>query len=393
MSSRKKIHPLIKELVERAHNHPQRLQEAKRQGKRIVQYTGSFIPEALIYAAGAEPHLMHRWEGTDVSEAQLTSIRQLLSQESSPSDWHTQLGFDPVTPIADLIITQQTDCHVGRMTELLEYLKLPIYKVGVPSDWKMPFASAYYYKALTSLKKKLEALSGHPIEQNDLQHWIDMLNNVKEGLSRVASLRKRENPPLSGVEFLQLNHATLYVDPQRAIDTLHTLYGDLEQKEGLFAPTTPRLLLAGHVLEFGEKLVPVTLEQHGVVIVAEMLDEGVRHFQWRDELEGDLIKNLGEARYFKKIPPTIFQPAWRERFAYMARLIQDYRIDGIVWHQRDRDEIYDMESLCITKWLTGLQIPMLKLETAANMSADMQKVMKTNMMMFVSHLKGEKNEC
>jgi benzoyl-CoA reductase/2-hydroxyglutaryl-CoA dehydratase subunit BcrC/BadD/HgdB len=86
------------------------------------------------------------------------------------------MGLDPVTPIADLIVTQQTDCHVGRVTELLEYLNLPVCKVGVPPDWKKDFAAEYYYQALYRLKEKLENLTGNKISDEDLKRHTAYTN-------------------------------------------------------------------------------------------------------------------------------------------------------------------------------------------------------------------------
>jgi benzoyl-CoA reductase/2-hydroxyglutaryl-CoA dehydratase subunit BcrC/BadD/HgdB len=45
---------ILRELEEKAKMRPVALKEAKKPGKKVVQYTGNFIPEELIYAAGAE---------------------------------------------------------------------------------------------------------------------------------------------------------------------------------------------------------------------------------------------------------------------------------------------------------------------------------------------------
>ena len=67
---------------------------------------------------------------------------------------------------------------------------------------------------------------------------------------------------------------------------------------------------------------------------------------------------------------NIFQPAWRVRFDHMKPLIDDYRIDGVVWYQLAYDEIYDMECTVITKWLRELKVPLLKLETSYEYSRE-----------------------
>ena len=84
---------------------------------------------------------------------------------------------------------------------------------------------------------------------------------------------------------------------------------------------------------------------------------------------------------------NIFQPAWRVRFDHMKALIDDYRIDGVVWYQLAYDEIYDMECTVITKWLRELKVPLLKLETSYEYSREATGPLNTKVESFVESLR------
>ena len=378
------------ELDEAAKKRPVQLKEAKKQGKKVIQYTGNFIPSEMIYAAGAEPYLMCRGGEPEPPDAVLEYMLRFMNPLARSMAGYHMLGLDPVTPISDLIVTQQTDCHVGRVTELLEFLKLPVHKVGVPSDWKKGFTAEYYYKSLDKLKNKLEDLTGNKITNDNLKKYVGYTNRINQALRKIDDLRKKDNPPLGENEFIHLNHYSLLCEPEFAADKLEELYEKLKDAPGKFADKAPRILFAGHALAIGDYIVPKLIEDYGSVIVTEMLDEGIRPFKVDIETEGDILRNFGEAMFLKKTPINVFQPAWEDRFAYMKQLISDYKVDGVIWYQLCFDEIYDMECTCLAKWLGEMNMPLLKLESSYEYSREAMGPLKTRIESFLESIRGRK---
>ncbi len=191
-------------------------------------------------------------------------------------------------------------------------------------------------------------------------------------------------------EFIRLNHYSFLCEPEFAAVKLEELYKRLKDAPGKFPVGAPRILFAGHALAIGDYIVPNLIEDNGAVIVADMLDEGVRPYKWDVSLEGNIIRNLGETKYLKKTPVNIFQPAWEDRFAYMKGLIEDYRADGVVWYQLCFDEIYDMECTCLAKWLGEIHVPLLKLAASFEYSREARGPLKTRIESFIHSLKGRK---
>ena len=174
------------------------------------------------------------------------------------------------------------------------------------------------------------------------------------------------------------------------IGKLDELYDELKDAPGKFTEDCPRILLVGHAVAIGDYVVPKILEDAGAAIVADFLDEGIRTYNDDVALEGNLIDNFVDAKYVNKVPIDIFQPAWEQRFEYIKKLIEENRIDGVVWYQLAFDEIYDMECSCVAKWLKEMDMPMLKLESSYEYSRESMGPLTTRLESFVETLKGGK---
>lgn len=377
----------MKELTNVSRNRPTELREAKDAGTKIVEHTGNFIPEELIYAAGAKPYLMCRGGEPEPPESPLAYLLRFMNPLARSLAGYHMLGLDPVTPFADMIAFQETDCQVGRVSELMEYQKLPVYKLGVPSDWKKILSQEYYYRALGKFKSRLEGLTGETITDEKLLEQIELSNRINKGLEKIDELRKKDNPPITGYEFMRLNHCSFHMDPKQAAEAVEAVYEEIKDAEGRFEKGTPRILLAGHAVAIGDYAVIKITEDSGAMIVSEMMDEGIRPFKWEIPTEGNLIENIGKRNYISKFPPNIFQPAWKERFEHMKGLMEEYKIDGVIWYQLAFDEIYDMEAACLAKWLGEMNVPFMKLESSYEYSRESMGPLETRLESFVHSIK------
>lgn len=377
----------IKELTNVSRNRPTELSEAKDRGTKIVEHTGNFVPEELIYAAGAKPYLMCRGGEPEPPESPLAYLLRFMNPLARSLAGYNMLGLDPVTPFADMIAFQETDCQVGRVSELMEYQKLPVYKLGVPSDWKKTLSQEYYYRALEKFKSSLEELTGEKVTDEKLLEQIELSNRINKGLEKIDELRKGENPPITGYEFMRLNHCTFHMEPQQAAESVESVYEKVKDAEGRYGKGSPRILIAGHAVAIGDYAVIKIAEDSGAMVVSEMMDEGIRPFKWQVATEGKLLENIGKRNYLTKFPPNIFQPAWKERFEHMKELIEEYRIDGVIWYQLAFDEIYDMEAACIAKWLAEMNVPFMKMESSYEYSRESMGPLETRIESFVHSIK------
>jgi benzoyl-CoA reductase/2-hydroxyglutaryl-CoA dehydratase subunit BcrC/BadD/HgdB len=366
---------------------PEWLKERKREGRKIVGYTGRFVPEELIHASGAVPYLICKGGDPGPVEATLPYMLRFMNPFVRAQMGYHLLGVDPVVPMLDLIVAQCDDCHMARMTDLMEYLKLPTLRIGVPNDWEKDLSFEYYRKGLVRLRRRLEDLTGSPVSDEALKEAIRSVNAVRSALEGIGGLRKRHPPPIGGYDFIRLNHASFASDIGEAVPRLRRLFEERKSGESPFSEKAPRVLVAGRVIAMGDYAVPRLIEESGGVIVAEMLDEGMRHCRWNVRTDGDPLDGLANVYFRERVPPSIFQPAWRKRLEYLQKLIQAYRVDAVVWYQLSFDEIYDMEYPILAKALEAIRVPVLRLETSYEYSREAMAPLKTRVESFVDSIR------
>lgn len=364
------------------------LQKAKKEGKLVIQHTGRYIPEEMILAAGAEPYLMCRGGEPEPPDAVLEDMLRFMNPLARSMAGFYELNLDPVTPISDLIVMQQTDNHIGRISELFEFKKLPVWKVGVPPEWKKEIAFEYYVNSLEKFKVKLEEMIGKPIDEGAFSNELEKTNKLHEALRKIDSLRKKENPPIGLSEFIRLNHYSFSVDKEIMIEKLNELYDKLKDAPGKFKENAPRILFSGRALAMGDYTVPRLLEESGGTIVSDFMDEGIRMYRNDYTIEGNPLLAFAKTAYLERPPLNVFQPAWKDRFEYMKDLIKEYDVDGVVWYQLSFDEIYDMEYTVLAKWMSEINMPIIKMESSYEYSREAMGPLTTRIESFVESLKG-----
>lgn len=382
---------IIEQLAEVARTRPQELKKQKSKGVKIVGYVGRFVPEELIYATGGMPHLLCKGGQPEPPDAVIPYMLRFMSPYARSQIGYHLLGIDPVFPMLDLIIAECSDCHTARLADLLEYFKLPTARVGVPPDWTKSISYDYYYRALVKLGERLEALTGNKISNGKLKESIVSINKIRDILNKINLLRKRQPSPISGYDFIRLNHYSFYSDLNELVGKLNDLYDQLKEGKSPFTDKAPRILIAGHVIAVGDYIVPKLIEDSGGAVVAEFLDDGHRQYPWKVKTDGDLLKNLAETYYLQRTPPSLFQPAWAERIASLKTIIKDFNIAGVVWYQLSFEEIYDMECSIVSKAMGEIKIPLLKLESSYEYSREAMGPLTTRIESFIEQIRQKRS--
>ena len=381
---------ILQKLDKMSNARPLEIIQKKKEGKKVVEYFGDFVPEQWITAAGAESYLICKGGDPQPPEATLDYMLRFMNPLAATMAGSYLLGLDAVMPIADSVTIQQHDSHYGRMTEILEYKGLPVYKVGVPADYTVGISREYYRNELREFRAMLENLVGHPISDDDIRANYAKTNKINELLRKIDELRKQDNPPITFSDFIKLNHYTLRVDYDTSIEALTQIYEELKNAPGAHAKDAPRILIMGRAIALGDYQVPTIIENAGGAIVTEFLDEAIRPFKYDISTEGDVVEAYASAMYDNRVPQCIFQPAWETRFEHLKELIKDYRVDGVLWYQLAFDEIYDMEHTCVSKWIAETGVPLMKLESSYEYSREAIAPLTTRLESFVESLKEAK---
>lgn len=379
---------IMKNLAKISRNRPIEILVKKKEGAKIVEYFGNFVPEEILRAAGAETFFLNHGGDPEPPEAVLDEMLRFVNPMARSLLGYHLLNLDSVTPNADLIVVEQTYNHVGRVSELMEKKNLPVLKVGVPIDPHHDFSIDYYKEELKDMRGEVEKLVGHPVDDDKVRENYSKTNRINALLKQISELRKQENPPLGFYDFLRLNHYSFAADYDTSIQALEQVYDKLKDAPGKFKEKSPRLLVIGRAFAVGDYTVPKLVEDCGGMIVADFMDEAMRpYMDPAISLEGDVIDAFAEARYAKRLPISIFQPGWKARFEHVKRLIEEYKVDGVIWYQLSFDEIYDMEYTCVSKWLNEMGIPLMRLESSYEYSREAMEPLTTRVESFIESIK------
>jgi benzoyl-CoA reductase/2-hydroxyglutaryl-CoA dehydratase subunit BcrC/BadD/HgdB len=360
----------------------------KRAGKPLVVYCSSFIPAELIRASGANTYLLCRGGDAAPANAALEYTLECINPLARASAGYLINGLDDLASMADLVVTANSDSHMCRMSELLEHNGIQVFKIGIPLDWQEKSSFDYYLDSLHNLLRTVEHMTGHPVDMSLAREHFALSNRVKACMARVNELRRGDSIPI-GIESVMRLHAIAPLLTQESqVRECERFIQSLSSSPALFDKGAPRLLVIARAAASGDYEVMRLFDESGCPVVAEVFDECACAAGSEIPLDGDLLESFARQRYLNTLPISTFHPSWKERFQHVRSLIQEYHVDGVLWYQLACDEVYDMEFTCVSRWLSQMKIPALKLETDFDYSHDKTAARKIQINRFILGLKG-----
>lgn len=341
------------------------LARMKGEGHKIIGYTpGGFMPEELLYACGAMPVPVGLIRG---GEHEPVLVAGAYLPRWLDTFCRAQIGYkilkeEALYDLIDLLVVPVTDNNNRAIADCWNfYTDTEVFRFGVPHT-KTDNGFHYYLDGINLLKEKLETLTGTQITESKLREAINLFNRERELLNKISLMRKLERPPLSGRHFAELNHASFLADKNLMVEVLQSLSAELKQRESPVSKG-PRILLTGSTLAFGDYKIYDLIEDAGGTVVIEEFAEGIRHFSEVVHPNGDLMEQLADRYFRRRVPPAWFRPG-RERLDYLVKLAKDFNVNGVIWYQLMYRDSYDIESYYFPDILrreTGLS--MLKVES------------------------------
>ena len=368
---------------------PAQLRQLKEKGSKIVGYfVGDYVPEELIYASGAVPICLCHGGDPMPANAALSATTRFLCPFARAQYGERLLGEQAYYGLIDMLVVPITCQHLRRAGDLWDYYTdVKVFRLGIPHEYDSEHGLQYYTDMSRRLKSSLEELTGKPIKEEALREAIDLYNKMR-GLLRDISLTKKEpNPPISALNFIRLNHASLYADPRFMVDVLGSLYQEIRDKGAENAkPDAPRLLLVSPNIAFGDYKILELVSEAGGMIVAEEVCEGVR-FYWQNVAgNGDLVKALATRYLRERLPCAFMRNSARKRLDFITGLAREFNVAGIIWYQLLYCDTYDIESFYFAQELEKIGLPMLKLESEYDILD--RGSLRTRIETFVETLKG-----
>jgi benzoyl-CoA reductase/2-hydroxyglutaryl-CoA dehydratase subunit BcrC/BadD/HgdB len=367
---------------------PAQLREAKENGAKIIGYfPGNYVPEEIIYAAGAIPLCLIQGGSPRPAEAALSVLPQVICPFARAQIGERMLKENPYYSMMDMLVAPITCQHLKKVAEVWEYQgDLEIFKLGVPHQYNNNFELEYYADRLRALKDRLQVFTGNEITGERMGRAIDLYNKMRELLRNISMLRRTSDSLLSALDFVKLNHASFYADPAFMVDVLDSVYRELKDKQQNIRKDAPRILLLGPNIGYGDYRVLELVNAAGGEIVIEEVCEGIRYY-WHDiENKGDLFQSLARGYLADRVPCAFMRDSAKKRLDFAFKLIKDFNISGVIWYELLCCETYDSESYFFAEKMAERNIPMLILESDYS-TADTGQL-KTRIEAFIEIAKG-----
>jgi benzoyl-CoA reductase/2-hydroxyglutaryl-CoA dehydratase subunit BcrC/BadD/HgdB len=297
----------------------------KDQGRGVVGFFCSTVPEELFTAAGLLPFRM-RGTGstsTELSDAYFSPINCSFPRHTFNQALRGEYDF-----LDGLVCINSCD-HVRRIydnwiralkTPFVQVMSLPR-KMGEPQiDW--------YTDELNILRGQLEEHFGVQLTDERIVEAIALQNQVRGLQKQLYLLRKADKPPITGAETLAVMVAGTAMPKQRYKELLTELLAELSEKQGSRDYRARLMLLGG---ELDDPAYVEIIEHQGGLVVTDSSCFGSR-LMWTpvDEAEPDPIRAL--ARYYihdRPSCPRMYggQPM---RIAFTREMAREFRVDGII---------------------------------------------------------------
>jgi benzoyl-CoA reductase/2-hydroxyglutaryl-CoA dehydratase subunit BcrC/BadD/HgdB len=338
-------------------------QEMKNKGRKVIGYVpNGYIPEELLHACGLVPLALSRGGDPDPVAASTSYLARFLDPFCRAQIGYRVLNEEPLYQMPDLLIVPITDNHVRAIADSWDfYTDVEVYRLGVPHV-KAAHGFEYYLEGLRAFKEYLEQYTGIEITESALREEIHIANQIRNLLLEISLMRRADPPPISGKEFIELNHSSFYTDRHLMLDNLKSVKNRLQVSESS-GTAQPRVLLAGSTMALGDSKLVDLLEAEGASVVIEEFSEGLRNYRQQTTVGDDIIKSLADSYFANRIPDAFFRGAAKERIGFLTNLVSDYKADAVVWYTLMYRESYDVEGYILQRNLEKQGIPMLSLSS------------------------------
>jgi benzoyl-CoA reductase/2-hydroxyglutaryl-CoA dehydratase subunit BcrC/BadD/HgdB len=364
--------PRLMQYYENAARFPQNrvkeLEGFKRAGGKVVGYLCLFAPLELIRAAGAVPIRLESG-----SHSAVVSSEQLLPTDACPVVRSTlgmkMLDLSPYLRLCDILVCPASCEMKSKLGEVLEEFTT-IWRIDVPSLKDGPSARRMWLGEVNSLKHKLEKLTGRKITRTELRRSIQTSQEARVFFHRLLELRKSEPAPISGGDAMLVTQTMWYDDLERWTKKTSELCEELKDRLTRGATVAkaraPRIMIVGSPIIWPNWKLPNLIEEAGAVIVCDELCSGDRGAlsdpvnvnEWTMK---DMMNAIVE-RYLLPVTCPCFTPN-DQRLDVILKMVKDFRIDGVVYHQLRGCYLYKVEFFRVRAALKDFGLPTLGLET------------------------------
>jgi len=340
-----------------------RARELKGQGKHIIGYLCAFVPVEMLTAAGFIPFRIRGDTSEPVTRADAEMETIICPLVRSCFDMVLKGRYE----FLDGIVIPHACDSICRTYEVWQYtLNLP-YSHFINMPHGTDDSSLSFYKAeLDTFRKSLSRFAGREISDDGLREAIRLYNQNRARVRELYQLRKSDPPQISGAEVVKTLVAAVSLPVEEATELIGSVIAEVKKRKVVTAPK-PRLMVVGAQVDNVAFIDLV--EKSGAWVVADDLCPGARESLTDVNITADPIDGIAE-RYLRRIycgrtyreRKGSYEDYMEERFGHIARMIKDFRVDGVILYIYKYCDPFGFEVPQMKGYIESKGVPILYLE-------------------------------
>lgn len=358
----KDLPEVFEEFAEQRKNSFLAVKELKDKGVPIVGSYCTYFPQELAMAMGAASVSLCSTSDETIAEAEKELPKNLCPLIKS-SYGFARTDKCPFFYFSDVVVGETTCDGKKKMYEYMAEFK-ETYLMELPNTQRED-ALVLWRNEMIRFKEYLEKHFETTITEDDIRKAIKVNNEARLALRNLYGVMKHDPAPITGYDlFKVLYGSTFKLDRSLIAGEVNALVEKIEKeyKEGKMQPKKPRILVTGCPLGGATEKVIRAIEDNGGIVVTYENCSGAKAIdKMVDEDDPDVYGAL--ARRYLDIGCSVMTPN-PNRLELLGRLIDEYKVDGVVEMTLQACHTYNVESFGIRKFVNEeKKLPYISVET------------------------------
>lgn len=379
---KKELPAIFEEFADKRRESFLTIKKFKDEGTPIVGVFCTYLPREIPNAMGAAVVGLCSVSDETIPDAEKDLPRNLCPLIKS-SYGFAKTDKCPFFYFSDLIVGETTCDGKKKMYEMLAEFK-PVYVLELPNR-QSEEGIALYRREIIRFKEKLEQQFETTITEEAIRHQIHVRNEMNKALVRFQYLMTKDPAPVMGMDIVNTTYGSGFdMDIENLPARVNAMTDMIEADyaAGKNVGKRPRILVTGSPSGGAALKVIRAIEDSGAVVVAFENCSGLKAMLQTDEENPDVYDAL--ARRYMSIGCSCMSPN-PNRLAMLDRLIDEFKVDGVVDIVLQACHTYNVETAIVGKLVKEKKgIPYAVVETDYS-QADVGQL-KTRMAAFIEML-------
>ena len=345
----KDLPEVFEEFAEQRKNSFLAVKTLKDKGVPVVGAYCTYFPKEIAMAMGAATVGLCSTSDETIAEAEKDLPKNLCPLIKS-SYGFAKTDKCPFFYFSDVVVGETTCDGKKKMYEYMREFK-DVFIMELPNT-QGEEALKLWKSEIIRFKEYLEKKFNVTITEDDIRAAIREENKVRRSLKNLYSVMQNDPAPITGQDLFKVLYGSGFKFDRSAIpaevDAL-TAKINAEYAEGKMLEKKPRILITGCPIGGAtEKVIRAVEDNGGVVVTYENCSGAKSIDKLVDEDNPDVYDAL--ARRYLNIGCSVMTPN-PNRLELLGRLIDEYKVDGVLEMTLQACHTYNVETLAIRRFV------------------------------------------